>query len=70
MKWEFAPSTVSQVGFAFVYPWLLDTLLIKSMSAGDYNLTALDYIDKCGLHWVGNCNELNAGMWRVKRQCF
>ncbi|OJJ61154.1 hypothetical protein ASPSYDRAFT_43049 [Aspergillus sydowii CBS 593.65] len=28
---------------------------------GDYNLTALDYVPKCGLHWVGNCNELNAG---------
>lgn len=32
------------------------------MFSGDYNLTALDYLDKCGLHWVGNCNELNAGM--------
>ena len=29
---------------------------------GDYNLSALDYLPKCGLHWVGNCNELNAGM--------
>ena len=29
---------------------------------GDYNLVALDYIDKAGLHWVGNCNELNAGI--------
>ncbi len=28
---------------------------------GDYNLVALDYIPKCGLNWVGNCNELNAG---------
>lgn len=28
---------------------------------GDYNLTALDYIPRCGLDWVGNCNELNAG---------
>ncbi|KAF2011613.1 pyruvate decarboxylase-like protein [Aaosphaeria arxii CBS 175.79] len=28
---------------------------------GDYNLVALDYIPKVGLHWVGNCNELNAG---------
>jgi len=28
---------------------------------GDYNLVALDYIPKHGLHWVGNCNELNAG---------
>lgn len=28
---------------------------------GDYNLTALDYIQPCGLDWVGNANELNAG---------
>ncbi|EZF33277.1 Pyruvate decarboxylase PdcA [Trichophyton interdigitale] len=36
---------------------------IKSIHGvpGDYNLGALDYIPKCGLHWVGNCNELNAG---------
>lgn len=28
---------------------------------GDYNLVALDYIEKAGLKWVGNVNELNAG---------
>lgn len=28
---------------------------------GDYNLSTLDYLPNCGLHWVGNCNELNAG---------
>lgn len=28
---------------------------------GDFNLVALDYLPKCGLNWVGNCNELNAG---------
>ena len=28
---------------------------------GDYNLVALDYVDKSGLRWVGNVNELNAG---------
>lgn len=28
---------------------------------GDYNLVALDYLPKCQLDWVGNCNELNAG---------
>ena len=33
---------------------------------GDYNLVALDYIDKTGLSWVGNCNELNAGNLRVQ----
>ncbi|KAJ9604065.1 hypothetical protein H2200_011588 [Cladophialophora chaetospira] len=28
---------------------------------GDFNLVALDYLESCGLKWVGNCNELNAG---------
>ncbi|KIX95510.1 uncharacterized protein Z520_08630 [Fonsecaea multimorphosa CBS 102226] len=28
---------------------------------GDYNLTLLDHIEPSGLHWVGSCNELNAG---------
>ena len=28
---------------------------------GDYNLAFLDYIEPQGIHWVGNCNELNAG---------
>lgn len=28
---------------------------------GDYNLALLDYVVPNGLHWVGNCNELNAG---------
>ncbi|KAJ9139211.1 Pyruvate decarboxylase [Pleurostoma richardsiae] len=27
---------------------------------GDYNLSLLDYVEPSGLHWVGNCNELNA----------
>jgi pyruvate decarboxylase len=31
---------------------------------GDYNLSALDYLPKCDLSWVGNCNELNAGKTR------
>jgi pyruvate decarboxylase len=26
-----------------------------------FNLVALDYMEGCGLKWVGNCNELNAG---------
>lgn len=28
---------------------------------GDYNLSLLDYVEPAGLHWIGNCNELNAG---------
>lgn len=34
---------------------------------GDYNLVALDYVDKVGLKWVGNVNELNAGMYIPKK---
>ena len=32
-----------------------------TVEIGDFNLAALDYLPKCGLEWVGNCNELNAG---------
>lgn len=28
---------------------------------GDFNLLALDFTEECGLTWVCNCNELNAG---------
>lgn len=28
---------------------------------GDYNLVLLDSVEKNGLRWVGDCNELNAG---------
>lgn len=41
---------------------LVPQLLTVSIRIGDYNLVALDYLPKCDLHWVGNCNELNAGM--------
>nr|AAD16178.1 pyruvate decarboxylase [Aspergillus oryzae] len=39
------------------------TVFLVSINAPawDYNLVALDYLPKCDLHWVGNCNELNAG---------
>lgn len=32
---------------------------------GDYNLASLDYVSECGLRWVGNVNELNAGKYRL-----
>ena len=32
---------------------------------GDFNLVALDYVEPCGINWVGNCNELNAG-WLIR----
>jgi pyruvate decarboxylase len=35
---------------------------------GDYNLGALDYIPKLGLRWVGNANELNAGIYSHQHQ--
>lgn len=28
---------------------------------GDYNLVSLDYVERAGLDWVGDANELNAG---------
>ena len=37
---------------------------------GDYNLASLDYLPKCDLHWVGNCNELNAGTYNIPRYRF
>jgi hypothetical protein len=33
---------------------------------GDYNLTFLDYVEPAGIHWVGNCNELNAAYAYIK----
>ena len=30
---------------------------------GDYNLVALDYLENAGLKWIGDANELNAGMF-------
>ncbi len=29
---------------------------------GDFNIVSLDYIHDAGLEWVGDANELNAGM--------
>ncbi|KAJ9656999.1 hypothetical protein H2198_004599 [Neophaeococcomyces mojaviensis] len=28
---------------------------------GDFTLKALDHLKPCGIKWIGNCNELNAG---------
>lgn len=36
---------------------------------GDYNLVALDYLPKAGLDWVGNVNELNAGIRHFPLPC-
>lgn len=30
---------------------------------GDFNLTMLDLLPDAKLYWVGNCNELNAGLY-------
>lgn len=46
----------SSVGYLPVYLQCLD------IGAGDFNLVSLDQVAKCGLQWVGNCNELNASM--------
>lgn len=45
----------------FCFQGGLNPTAINSWGIGDYNLHALDYLPKCGLSWVGNCNELNAG---------
>jgi pyruvate decarboxylase len=41
----------------------LHQLGVRSMHGvpGDYNLRLLDEVEDFGMHWVGNCNELNAG---------
>lgn len=31
---------------------------------GDFNLVLLDLLGENDLYWVGNCNELNAGLFR------
>lgn len=45
---------------------------IKSVHGlpGDYNLASLDYVSDCGLRWVGNVNELNAGGCGLLGQVF
>ncbi|OAG41604.1 hypothetical protein AYO21_04068 [Fonsecaea monophora] len=54
------PSTVKLAEYLFTR---LHQLGVRSIHGvpGDYNLTLLDHIEPSGLHWVGNCNELNAG---------
>jgi len=70
------PSQVSDLPFGIYLPsvvsagrairswgsWVSSLLMQHVIdNYSDYNLTALDYIPKAGLKWVGNCNELNAG---------
>ncbi|KIW32249.1 uncharacterized protein PV07_03809 [Cladophialophora immunda] len=54
------PSTVKLGEYLFTR---LHQLGVRSIHGvpGDYNLTLLDHIEPSGLHWVGNCNELDAG---------
>jgi pyruvate decarboxylase len=40
----------------------INDMRLTSFKTGDFNMTLLDYIPLTGLHWVGNCNELNAGI--------
>jgi pyruvate decarboxylase len=42
----------------------LSQLGIKAVHGvpGDYNIVTLDYLKDAGLEWVGDANELNAGM--------
>ncbi|KAJ5155592.1 Pyruvate decarboxylase [Penicillium capsulatum] len=54
-----ASDTVKLAEYLFVR---LVQLGVQSMFGvpGDYNLRLLDFVAPAGLHWVGNCNELNA----------
>ena len=54
------PSTVPLAEYLFTR---LRQLGVESIHGvpGDYNLALLDYVVPQGIHWVGNCNELNAG---------
>jgi hypothetical protein len=58
-----APELHSPVDLAEYLFRRLHQIGIRSVHGvpGDYNLEALDYVPKCGLEWMGNCNELNAG---------
>jgi pyruvate decarboxylase len=35
---------------------------LSDLLQGDFNLAALDLLPDAELYWVGNCNELNAGV--------
>ena len=54
------PETIALADYLFTR---LRQIGIQSIHGvpGDYNLTLLDHVKTAGLHWVGNCNELNAG---------
>lgn len=56
-----APSTVNVAEYLFTR---LHQLGVRDLHGlpGDFNLLACDYIAPCGLTWVGNANELNAGV--------
>lgn len=55
-----ASSTIKLAEYLFTRLRQLDVESIHGVP-GDYNLALLDYVEPQGLHWVGNCNELNAG---------
>lgn len=54
-----SPDTIKLADYLFTR---LRQLGVQSIFGvpGDYNLRLLDYVVPSGLHWVGNCNELNA----------
>ncbi|KAH6709592.1 pyruvate decarboxylase-like protein [Leptodontidium sp. MPI-SDFR-AT-0119] len=53
-------TTITLADFLFARLYQLGLRSLHGVP-GDYNLVALDYVEKSGLKWVGNCNELNAG---------
>lgn len=53
-------ATTTVAGYLFARLYQLGVRSVYGVP-GDYNLTLLDYLEPAGLHWAGNCNELNAG---------
>ena len=44
------------------YNLVFSSTELFSNPRADLYQVALDYVPKCGLNWVGNVNELNAGI--------
>lgn len=55
-----SPASVSLADYLFARLRQLGVGSIHGVP-GDFNLKLLDHVEPAGLHWVGNCNELNAG---------
>jgi hypothetical protein len=57
-KMETSTTTLAEYLFTRLHQLGVDSIFGLP---GDYNLQLLDYVAPSRLHWIGNCNELNAG---------